>query len=62
MKRIELTKEQVNKKYKGIYIEFSGVYDYIKKQTLYTIFKTYKCIHENTTLGEDVGTEYEYTR
>lgn len=28
----------------------------------YKVGKTYKDIHENTTLGEDVGTSLAYTR
>ena len=52
-----LTTEQVNKKYKGKYI---NVYkDYTG---LYEVRKVYREIHENTTLGEDVGTLLEYRR
>ena len=58
----KLTKEQVNKKYRGRYVEFSRTYDYSNDCSLYEIIKTYKSIHENTTLGEDVGTAFEYRR
>jgi hypothetical protein len=57
-----LTKEQVNKKYKGCYVEMLKTYDYGKKQSLYEIIKTSKTIRENMTLGEDVGTSLEYCR
>lgn len=57
-----LTKEQVNKKYKGKYVSFSSNYDYSTRKTTYIIHKTFSTIHENTTLGEDVGTSMEYCR
>lgn len=57
-----LTQTQVNKKYKGVYIEINKQYDYSKQQRMYTVGKKYKTIHENATLGEDVGTAYEYAR
>jgi hypothetical protein len=59
---MKLTKEQVNKKYKGRYIEFNRTYNYTIGGYEYEVYKTYKDIHENTTLGEDVGTVYEYSR
>jgi hypothetical protein len=52
-----MTKEEVNKKYKGKYVEVYKNYD-----GLYEIRKVHKKIHENTTLGEDVGTELAYRR
>ena len=58
----QLTKDQVNKKYKDKYIEFSSVYDYINQQWFYEIWKVSKVIRENMTLGQDVGTELEYCR
>ncbi len=58
----KLTKEQVNKKYKGKYISINQEYDYQTKETLYMVIATYSKIHENTTLGEDVGTSMEYCR
>ena len=61
MKRY-LTKEEVNKKYKGKYIEFRRSYNWETRQDDYEIRKVYRTIHENTTLGEDVGTEWEYNR
>ena len=57
-----MTKEQVNKKYKGRYVEVTQRMDYATSEWDYTVGKTYKDIHENTTLGEDVGTELEYRR
>lgn len=59
---MKLTKQQVNKKYKGKYIEIYKSYDYSNKEYLYEIGKVYSVIHENTTLGEDVGTSMEYMR
>ena len=56
------TKEQINKKYRGKYIEIYKTYDYEKQKDLYEVRKVYKEIHENTTLGEDVGTALEYCR
>lgn len=57
MKKKNLTKEQVNKKYRGKYIEFYKDYT-----GLYEIRKVYTETHENTSLGEDVGTSLEYRR
>ena len=58
----QLTKEQINKKYKGKYIEIRSQYDYPKKTYLYEVIKVSKTIKENMTLGEDVGTPLEYCR
>lgn len=58
----ELTKEQVNRKYAGRYVEFLSRYDYSEKKHYYEIIKTHREIHENSTLGQDVGTSLEYTR
>jgi len=57
-----LTKEQVNKKYRGKYVEFNETYDYTTRKTMYEILNVYSTIRENTTLGEDVGTDMEYCR
>jgi hypothetical protein len=61
MKKL-LTKEQINKKYKGKYIEFTSIYDYSKKINIYEVIKVSPTIRENMTLGEDVGTSLEYCR
>ena len=59
----KLTKSQVNNKFRGRYIEFRKTYDYARKCWLYEVGKrTSKEIRENTTLGEDVGTNFEYSR
>ena len=58
----QLTKEQVNKKYKDKYIDIYPHYDYSTRKTMYEVRKVYQSIHENTTLGQDVGTEMEYRR
>ena len=58
----KLTKEQVNKKYQGKYVEMYSSYDYKTRKNLYEVRKVYGEIHENTTLGEDVGTSMEYMR
>ena len=57
-----LTKEQVNKKYKGKYIEIYKDYDYKTHQIMYEVRKVHRKVWENTTLGEDVGTDMEYRR
>jgi hypothetical protein len=57
-----LTKEQVNKKYKGKRIEFRQTYDYSTHQWLYEVLRVHRQDRENTTFGEDVGTEWEYRR
>ena len=57
-----LTKDQVNKKYKNVYVEIRETYDWDKRITLYDIIRTSRTIRENTTLGQDVGTALEYTR
>lgn len=57
-----LTQAQVNKKYRGQYVEFTKQYNYEKEAWEYTIQCVYRSIKENTTLGEDVGTALEYTR
>jgi len=58
----QLTKQQVNKKYKGKYIEVLSSYDYSLGITLYEVIKVSSVIRENMTLGEDVGTSLEYCR
>lgn len=58
----QLTKQQVNKKYKGKYVELLSTYDYSKGITLYEVIKVSSVIKENMTLGEDVGTSFEYCR
>lgn len=59
----KLTLKQVQTKYKGRYVEFYKCCDTNEKgEALYEVRKTYEEIHENTTLGEDVGTAMEYRR
>jgi len=59
----KLTQSQVNKRFGGKYIKFIKTYDYTRKCWLYEVDKrTFKEIRENTTLGEDVGTNLEYSR
>jgi hypothetical protein len=57
-----LTQQQVNKKYKGKYIELISTYDYSKRKNRYEVLKVSSTIRENMTLGEDVGTNLEYCR
>jgi hypothetical protein len=63
-----LTQEQINKKYKGRYIDiYPHHFEFWnsktnKYETVYEVRKVYKTAHENTTLGEDVGTRFEYCR
>ena len=59
---MKLTADQVNKKYKGRYVELGTTYDYENQRWLYEVRKTSKTIRENMTLGEDVGTQLEYQR
>lgn len=58
----KMTQAQVNKKYRGKYVRVLKTYDYESRQWMYEVGKVYSKIHENTTLGEDVGTSREYTR
>ena len=57
-----MTAQQINKKYRGRYVEISSTYNYSTRQNEYEVLRSYKDIHENTTLGEDVGTDMEYRR
>lgn len=57
-----LTKEQVNRKHKNVYIEINSTYDYSLGKYFYEVVRTSKTIRENMTLGQDVGTNLEYTR
>jgi len=54
--------EEVNRKYRGKYIEIYKHWDHKDNCFKYEVRKAYKTIHENTTLGEDVETIYEYRR
>lgn len=58
----QYTKEQINKKFKGLYISFISRFDYQKGYRVYENIKSYNSIRENTTLGEDVGNSKEFTR
>ena len=58
----KLSKEQVNRKYKDIYVEMLSTYNYSTQKNEYEIIKTSKTIRENMTLGQDVGTNLEYSR
>lgn len=57
-----LTAKEIKRKYKDKYLDIYEVFDYDTKQSKYEIRKVYDTIHENTTLGQDVGTELAYTR
>lgn len=59
---MKLTKEEVNKKYRDRYITITKSYDYQNQCWMYEVGKTFREIHENTTLGQDVGTSLEYMR
>ena len=58
----QLTKEQINKKYKDKYVEILSTYDYSKRITMYEVIRVSPTIRENMTLGQDVGTDMEYCR
>ena len=57
-----MTKEEINKKYRNKYIEVYRTYNYSTGEDEYEVRKVYDKIHENTTLGQDVGTSKAYTR
>ena len=58
-----MTKEEVHRKYKDRYVSFDQEpFWSVKERREYRILKVFKVIRENTTLGQDVGTEREYTR
>ena len=59
---MKMSKDEVNKKYRGKYVEIEKSYDHIQKCYKYIVLKSYSKIQENTTLGEDVGTSMEYCR
>jgi hypothetical protein len=61
-RNMKMSKDEVNKKYRGKYVEIAKSYDHIKKCYKYIVLKSYSKIRENTTLGEDVGTPMEYCR
>ena len=59
------TQKQIHKKYKDKYIEVleRPFWDTDKQgNKLYEVHGVYSQIHENTTLGQDVGTTLAYTR
>ncbi len=61
----KLTLKQVRSKFKGRYIEVSKLpfWDVNDKgEALYEVRKSFKEVHENTTLAEDLGTEHAYRR
>ena len=58
----QLTKQQVNKKYKGKYVEILSTYDYSLGIELYEVIKVSSTIRENMCLGEDVGSSLAYCR
>jgi hypothetical protein len=56
------TQQQINKKYAGKYVEVGKAYNYGEQRWDYEVRRVYAEIHENTTRGEDLGTELEYRR
>jgi len=56
------TLEQIQKKYKNIYIDIYRKLDYETGQVMFEVRKTSKVIKENMTLGQDVGTPLAYRR
>jgi hypothetical protein len=60
-----MTAKQINKRYKGKYVDVYKLPSWKKNdkgEELFEVRKIFTEIHENTTLGEDVGTKFEYTR
>lgn len=61
----KLTAKQINKKYKGKYVEVYKLPSWDKDKDgneLYEVRGVFNEIHENTTRGEDVNTIFEYKR
>jgi hypothetical protein len=58
----ELTLKQVQKKYKGKYIEVSEKTNWDIHEIMYTVHKVSRTIRENMTLAEDLGTNMAYRR
>lgn len=56
------TQEQIQKKYKGKYVEVYRTLDWKTGEAMFEIRKVSKFIRENMTLGEDVGTSMAYRR
>ena len=54
--------KEINRKFKGVYVEVISSYDYPKNCDMFEIVKKSKTIRENMTLGEDLGTPMEYCR
>lgn len=57
-----MTQEQIQKKYKNVYVDVYRTFDYQSGEVMFEIRKTSKTIRENMTLGQDVGTNKAYTR
>lgn len=58
----EYTLKQINKKFKDKYVDVYRKLDYKTGGVVFEVRKVYKEIHENSTLGQDVGTELAYRR
>lgn len=59
------TKKQLNTgKYANRYVQIRQIPSYMTDsgETEYELIKSFSTIHEDTTLGKDVGTENEYRR
>lgn len=54
--------KELRSKYKNRYVELSMVFNYQTGENDYTVIKSYKDIHENTTMANDVETPFAYTR
>jgi len=52
-----MTAKEINKKYAGKYVDVYKRYD-----GEYEVRKVFSEIHENTSRGEDIGTEMAYRR
>ncbi len=57
-----LTLEQVQKRYKGKYIEVREIMDWNNHTTMYEVFNSSSTIKENMTLASDLGTNMAYRR
>ena len=62
MQTKQYTLEQLQKKFKDVYVDVYRKFDWSTNELVFEVRKTSKVIKENMTLGQDVGTELAYTR
>lgn len=62
MEKEILTQEQIQKKYKDIYIDVYRFHDWESGELRFKVRGKSKVIKENMSLGQDVGTSMAYRR